>query len=119
MDSWAGFTPTGATGGTRGKESNGGGDRPEAARVCLKGWPVGSTALSRAHFRVWPPFPLPRPGLLEAKLPPPPGSSHTPFSTVTRGLGSARRWAGDLRRQQVALAGSRGRTESSSRPSPS
>jgi hypothetical protein len=57
---------------------------------------VGSAALLGAHFRVWPPFPLPRHGLLEAKLPPPPGSSHTPFSTVARGLGSARRWAGDF-----------------------
>jgi hypothetical protein len=58
--------------------------------ACLKGWPVGSATLPRAHFRVCSPFPLPRPGPLEAKLPPPPDSSHTPFSTVARGLGSAR-----------------------------
>jgi hypothetical protein len=69
---------------------------PLTLRACLKGWPVGSVALPGAHFRVWPPFPLPRPGPLEAKPPPAPGSSRTPFSTVARGLGSARRWAGDF-----------------------
>jgi hypothetical protein len=58
---------------------------------------VGSAALPGAQFRVWPPYHLPRPGPLEAKPPPPPGSSRTPFSTVARGLGSARRWAGDGR----------------------
>jgi hypothetical protein len=65
-------------------------------RACLERWPVGSAALPGAQFRVWPPFHLPRPGPLEAKPPPPLGSSRTPFSTVARGLGSARRWAGDF-----------------------
>jgi hypothetical protein len=88
-------------------------------RAFLKGWHVGSAALLGAHLRVWPPFPLPRSGPREAKPPPPPGSSRTPFSTVAGGLGSTRRWAGDLRWRQVALAGSHGRRESSSRSSPS
>jgi hypothetical protein len=68
----------------------------ENTGACLEWWPVGSAALPGAHFRVWPPFLLPRPGPLEAKPPPPPGSSRTPFSTVARGLGSARHWAGDF-----------------------
>jgi hypothetical protein len=55
-------------------------------RACLKGWHVGSAALLGAHLRVWPPFPLPRSGPREAKPPPPPGSSRTPFSTVAGGL---------------------------------
>jgi hypothetical protein len=84
----------------RGQESDFG-----TLRACLKGWPVGSAALPGAHFRVCPPFPLPRPGLLEAKLPPPPGSSHTPFSTLARGLGSTRRWAGNLGRFARAAGG--------------
>jgi hypothetical protein len=70
--------------------------RQGTPRACLERWPVGSATLPGAHFRVWPPFLLPRPGPLEAKPPPPPGSSRTPFSTVARGLGSARCWAGDF-----------------------
>jgi hypothetical protein len=42
------------------------------------------------------PFSLPPAWPARGKTAPPPGSSHTPFSTVARGLGSARRWAGDF-----------------------
>jgi hypothetical protein len=95
----------------------------EIVRACLKGWPVGSAALPGAHFRVWPPFPLPRPGPLEAKTTPSAWLlSYAIFHRSQRArlhaaLGG--RFRGALRRRHVALAGSRWRRESSSRPSPS
>jgi hypothetical protein len=66
-------------------------------RACLKGWPVGSGALPGAHFCVWLPLPLPRPGLRGPNCPSPPGSRGTPFFTIALGLGLARHWAGDFR----------------------
>ena len=47
-------------------------------------------------FRCLSPLSPPSPWLREPDPPPPPGSIRTSFSFVARGLGSARRWAGDF-----------------------